>query len=77
MKLRKKQAPSSAPPDLRLLILCICFLVGILAAWPVHRGIGSEALTQLSAYVQSYAQLADGAARCWRSCAGSVLPARC
>ena len=60
MKLRKKQAPSSAPPDLRLLILCICFLVGILAAWPVHRGIGSEALTQLSAYVQSYAQLADG-----------------
>ena len=60
MKLRKKQARSSAPPDMRLLILCICFLIGMLAAWPVHRGIGSDALTQLSAYVQSYAQLADG-----------------
>ena len=60
MKLRKKQARSSAPPDMRLLILCICCLIGMLAAWPVHRGIGSDALTQLSAYVQSYAQLADG-----------------
>lgn len=60
MKLRKKQARSSAPPDMRLLILCICFLIGMLTAWPVHRGIGSESLTQLSAYVQSYARLADG-----------------
>lgn len=60
MKLRKNRARSSAPPDMCLLILCICFLIGMLAAWPVHRGISSEALTQLSAYVQSYAQLSDG-----------------
>lgn len=60
MKLRKNRARLSAPPDMCLLILCICFLIGMLAAWPVHRGISSEALTQLSAYVQSYAQLSDG-----------------
>lgn len=60
MKLRKKHARPSAPPDMRLLTLCICFLIGMLAAWPVHRRIGSEALAQLGAYVQSYAQLAEG-----------------
>lgn len=60
MKLRKKYARPSAPPDMRLLTLCICFLIGMLAAWPVHRRIGSEALAQLGAYVQSYAQLAEG-----------------
>lgn len=60
MKLRKNRARLSAPLDMCLLILCICFLIGMLAAWPVHRGISSEALTQLSAYVQSYAQLSDG-----------------
>ena len=60
MKLRKNRARLSAPPDMCLLILCICFLIGMLAAWPVHRGISSEALTQLSTYVQSYAQLSDG-----------------
>lgn len=60
MKLRKNRARLSAPPDMCLLILCICFLIGMLAVWPVHRGISSEALTQLSAYVQSYAQLSDG-----------------
>ena len=60
MKLRKNRARLSAPPDLCLVILWICLLIGMLAAWPVHRGISSEALTQLSAYVQSYAQLSDG-----------------
>ena len=64
MKLRKsRRARLSAPPDMRLLTLCVCFLIGMLAAWPAQRGIGGEALTQLSAYVQRYARLADGRAQ--------------
>ena len=81
MKLRKKHARPSAPPDMRLLTLCICFLIGMLAAWPVHRRIGSEALAQLGAYVQSYAQLAEGRVQqpaSVLSAAGAVLiPALC
>ena len=60
MKLRNRQARASVTPDARFLLLCGCFLLGMLAAYPVHRRIGSESLSQLSTYVQDYARLADG-----------------
>ena len=60
MKLRNRRARTSATPDTRFLLLCGCFLLGMAAAYPVHRRIGAESLSQLSTYVQNYAQLADG-----------------
>ena len=60
MKLRKNGAHPAVKSDMRFWILCVCFLLGMAAAYPVRRSISTDALAQLGAYVQSYAQLADG-----------------
>ena len=57
MKLRKNGAHPAVKSDMRFWILCVCFLLGMAAA---RRSISTDALAQLGAYVQSYAQLADG-----------------
>ena len=87
MKLRKNGAHPAVKSDMRFWILCVCFLLGMAAAYPARRSISADALAQLGAYVQSYAQLADGRSqqpvsvrqptcgiRCWRFCSGSVPP---
>ena len=60
MKLRKNGAHPAVKSDMRFWILCVCFLLGMAAAYPARRSISTDALAQLGAYVQSYAQLADG-----------------
>ena len=60
MKLRKNGAHPAVKSDMRFWILCVCFLLGMAAAYPARRSISADALAQLGAYVQSYAQLADG-----------------
>ena len=60
MKLRKNGAHPAVKSDMRFWILCVCFLLGMAAAYPAPRSISTDALAQLGAYVQSYAQLADG-----------------
>ena len=60
MKLRKNGAHPAVKSDMRFWILCVCFLLGMAAAYPARRSISADALAQLGAYVQSYARLADG-----------------
>ena len=60
MKLRKNGAHPAVKSDMRFWILCVSFLLGMAAAYPARRSISTDALAQLGAYVQSYAQLADG-----------------
>ena len=88
MKLRKNGAHPAVKSDMRFWILCVCFLLGMAAAYPARRSISTDALAQLGAYVQSYAQLAARSSlcpycprrqptcgiRCWRFCSGSVPP---
>lgn len=59
MKPYNRQTRLSAPPDRGLFILCGCFALGMLLAYPIQRRVGAEALTQLGTYVQGYARLAE------------------
>ena len=73
MKLRKNGAHPAVKSDMRFWILCVCFLLGMAAAYPVRRSISTDALAQLGAYVQSYAQLADGRSPCVTAAYGFFL----
>lgn len=93
MKPYNRQTRLSAPPDRGLFILCGCFALGMLLAYPIQRRVGAEALTQLGTYVQGYARLAEDrvqqpasvlsaaaaifVTRCWRFCADSAAPVLC
>lgn len=59
MKPYNRQTRLSAPPDRGLFILCGCFALGMVLAYPIQRRVGAEALTQLGTYVQGYARLAE------------------
>ena len=59
MKPYNRQTRLPAPPDRGLFILCGCFALGMVLAYPIQRRVDAEALTQLGTYVQSYARLAE------------------
>ena len=59
MKPYNRQTRLPAPPDRGLFILCGCFALGMVLAYPIQRRVGAEALTQLGTYVQGYARLAE------------------
>ena len=90
MKLRKNGAHPAVKSDMRFWILCVCFLLGMAAAYPARRSISADALASwapTSRATPNWRMAARSSLcpccprrqptcgiRCWRFCSGSVPP---